>query len=152
MAVVIKFIVILTDGDLLLFDCLRFVRHVVIGRKQVKREEIVARFKSFYGVAPTTLVPFIKDLYEVYPNISYRDVMMTCNFLKSDPLKRCMEPTWGRNKDYIGKAVRKYTKMFASWRDLKINVEFVEEDIATIVYSIDGVSFATSEFRKHPST
>ena len=58
----------------------------------------------------------------------------------------------GRNKDYIGKAVRKYTKMFASWRDLKINVEFVEEDIATIVYSIDGVSFATSEFRKHPST
>ena len=142
MAFVIKFIVILTDGDLLLFVCLKFVRHVEIGRKQVK---------LVYGVAPTTLVPFIKDLHDVYPNIPYRDVMITCNFLKSDPLKRCMEPTWGRNKDYIGKAVRKYTKMFASWRDLKINVEFVEEDIATIVYSIDGVSFATSEFRKHPS-
>ena len=103
MAVVSKFIVILTDGDLLLFDCLRFVRHVVIGRKQVKREEIVARFKSFYGVAPTTLVPFIKDLYEVYPNISYRDVMMTCNFLKSDPLKRCMEPNGDATKITLGK-------------------------------------------------
>lgn len=141
----------LTEEDLLC-DGLRFVGYDETGIKQVKAEENVERFKSFYGVAPSAILPFIKDLKEAHPEIVYRDVMMTCNFLKSDPLKRCMEPVWGRNKTYIGRTVRKYCKMFASLKYLKIKMEFDENDIDTIVYTVDGVNFATSEFRKDPST
>lgn len=84
--------------------------------------------------------------------MDYRNVMMTSNFLKGDEVKRCMEPRWGRNKTYIGRTVRKYTKMFASLKYLKIKTEFDGSDADTIVYTVDGVNFATSEFGKNPST
>ncbi len=141
----------LTEKDLL-YDGLRFVGYDETSMKQVKVDENVARFKSFYGVAPSTLLPFMKDLKNEHPNIDYRNVMMTCNFLKGDEVKRCMEPRWGRNKTYIGKTVRQYTKMFASLKYLKIKMEFDDGDKNIIVYTVDGVNFATSEFRKDPSS
>lgn len=141
----------LTEEDLL-YDGLRFVGYDETSMKQVKVEENVARFKSFYGVAPSTLLPFLKDLKNEHPNIDYRNVMMTCNFLKGDEVKRCMEPKWGRNKSYIGRTVRQYTKMFASLKYLKIKMEFDDGDKNIIVYTVDGVNFATSEFRNDPSS
>lgn len=141
----------LTEEELL-FDGLHFVGYDKTGINQVNAQENVERFKSFYGVAPLTLLPFIKDLKAANPTVVYRDVMMTCNFLKADQLKRCMEPTWGRNKSLIGQVTRQYTKMFASLKYLKINMELDEDDTDTIVYTVDGVNFATSEFRMNPST
>ncbi len=139
----------LSEEDLLC-DGLKFVGYDETGIKQVKVEENVERFKSFYGVAPSAIL-FIKDLKEAHPSIDYRDVMMTCNFLQGDEVKRCMEPRWGRNKTYIGRTVRKYTKMFASLKYLKIKMDIDKSDADIIVYTVDGVNFATSEFRKHPS-
>eukprot|EP00985_Skeletonema_marinoi_P031639 scaffold37747_cov187-Skeletonema_marinoi.AAC.1 len=83
------------NEEILLFDGLRFVGYDETSLKQVMVEENVERFKSFYGVAPSSLVPFLKDLQDAHPTIIYRDVMMTCNFLKGESLKRCMEPLWG---------------------------------------------------------
>ena len=76
------------NEEILLFDGLRFVGYDETSLKQVMVKENVERFKSFYGVAPSTLVPFLKDLNEAHQGIIYRDVMMTCNFLKGDALKR----------------------------------------------------------------
>ena len=112
----------LTEKDLL-FDGLRFVAYDETSIKQVNVKENVERFKSFYGVAPSTLLPFMKDLKESHPHMDYRNVMMTCNFLKGDEVKRCMEPRWGRNKTYIVRTVREYTKMFASLKYLKIKMD-----------------------------
>jgi len=96
------------NEEILLFDGLRFVGYDETSLKQVMVEENVERFKSFYGVAPSSLVPFLKDLQDAHPTIIYRDVMMTCNFLKGDSLKRCMEPLWGRNKKYIASRVAEF--------------------------------------------
>ena len=57
-----------------------------------------------------------------------------------------------RNKTYIGRTVREYTKMFASLKYLKIKMDIDKSDAGIIVYTVDGVNFATSEFRKNPST
>jgi len=47
-------------------------------------------------------------------------------------LKRFMEPLWGRNKKYIASTVRKYTKLFASLKYLKIKMDFEDGDVDTI--------------------
>ena len=41
----------------------------------------IDRFKSYYGVEPTTVSPILFDLKNEYPDIVLKDVLMTMNWL-----------------------------------------------------------------------
>ena len=51
-------------------------------RQNVRESLIIDRFKAFYGPEPRTVKDLLLDLKEKYPNIIYREVMMTLNWLK----------------------------------------------------------------------
>lgn len=51
-------------------------------RQNVRESLIIDRFKAFYGPEPKTVKDLLLDLKEKYPNIVYREVMMTLNWLK----------------------------------------------------------------------
>ena len=51
-------------------------------RQNVRESLNIDRFKAFYGPEPKTVKDLLLDLKDKYPNIVYRDVMMTLNWLK----------------------------------------------------------------------
>lgn len=72
--------VILTHHDILLFG----LAHAGFEeRRQNVREKLnVGRFKSFFGPDPRAIKDLFNDLEDDFPDIVYKEVMMTLNWLK----------------------------------------------------------------------
>ena len=76
----IERLVILTHHDILHFGLV----HVGFGdeRQNVREKLTVDRFKSFFGSEPRTVKDVLLDLKEEFPNIVFKEVMMSMNWLK----------------------------------------------------------------------
>ena len=73
-------VMLLTDEDILFFG-LSYAGFEET-RQNVRANLNIDRFKAFFGPEPRTVKDLLYDLKEKYPDIIYRDVMMTMNWLK----------------------------------------------------------------------
>ena len=71
---------LLTDEDILFFGL--YYAGFEETRQKVRANLNIDRFKAFFGPEPRTVRDLFYDLQEKYPDIIFRDVLMTMNWLK----------------------------------------------------------------------
>ena len=70
-------------------------------QKKVRLEQSIDRFKSFFGVPPTTILPFLSDLKNDNPEIKFRDCLITMNWFFLYDSYHVLAGRWSRCEDYI---------------------------------------------------
>ena len=131
----------------------------------------IDRFKAFFGPEPRTVKDLFHDLKEKYPDIIYRDVMMTMNWLKLckyvldmfmyitcsypntflDDVEHVLAGRWKFGEDYIREEVKANAKRIQSLKSKVIRFDikdFGTEEIHLL--SLDTVNFLAQEFRLDP--
>lgn len=139
---------ILTDVDIL-YVGLKYAGFDPSKRQKGNLGRNIERFKSFYGVPPTTVKPFFTDLKQDNPNIIFKDCFMTMNWLYSYDTYSVLAGRWGYCEEYIGPKVVDYGKKMAKLKEKKILFEFKHN--SKYKASVDGVNFNVNEFRLDPS-
>jgi hypothetical protein len=107
-------------------------------------------FKAFYGVEPTTVVPFFEDLRIDYPDISYKDALMTMNWLYLYDTYPVLSGRWKCCEEYIGSKVIEYGMYMANLGRKKIIFE-LNNDVE-LGRTVDCSTFMVQEFRLDPSS
>lgn len=107
-------------------------------------------FKSFYGVEPSTLLPFFTDLKDEYPDIHYKDCLMTMNWLYLYDTYPVLSGRWKRSEEYIGAKVIEYGKKMAIIGRRKVVFEL--KDDVEIGRTVDCSTFMIYEMRTDPSS
>lgn len=138
----------LTDVDLL-FVGLQLVGFDVNRQRKVSVKHNIDRFKAFYGVPPTTAVPLLTDLREDNPGITFRDSLMTLNWLFGYDTYIVLSARWDRCEEYIGETVISHGFMIAKLRVKKILFQFKYDTEYKL--SIDCCVFTVREMRLDPS-
>ena len=143
---------ILTDVDVLSAG----LTYCGFDRKRQQRVNLdrnIRRFKAFFGVSPTTIVPMMKDLKDNNTTMCYKDCLMGMNWLYLYDSQEVLSGRWGRCENDIGKIVIQYSKMIQGLKAKKIRFEFSQENLSKYTYlaSYDTVNFLTQEFRLDPS-
>ena len=107
-------------------------------------------FKSFYGVEPSTLLPFFLDLKDEYPDICYKNCLMTMNWLYLYDTYPVLSGRWKYCEEYIGENVIKYGKMMAHIGRRKVVFEL--KDDVELGRTVDCCTFMIHEMRLDPSS
>ena len=81
-------------------------------QKRVNLDRNIKRFKSFFGVPPTTVAPILKDLKDNNPNLIHKDSLMAMNWLYLYETREVLSGRWGPNENNIGTRVMKYGKRY----------------------------------------
>ncbi|KAL7533034.1 hypothetical protein ACHAXR_006065, partial [Thalassiosira sp. AJA248-18] len=107
-------------------------------------------FKAFYGVEQYTVAPFFADIKNAYPDIVYKDCLMTMNWLNLYETYPVLSGRWKYCEEYIGSKVLDYAEKMAVVArkkivfDLKHGIEGGR--------SLDCSTFMVQEFRLDPSS
>jgi len=134
----------------ILYDGLLFAGfdHERLQNNNLKRK--TEWFKAFYGAEQTTVCPYLIDLRREYPDLKYRDCLITLNWLALYDTYPVLSGRWGCCEKSIGIIVNNYGMKMALLARKKIVFE-VKHDVE-IKYSLDGATFMTHEFRLDPSS
>jgi len=146
--VILQEINILTDGDILAAG-LSYCGYDTRRQEKVKLYRNIKRFNAFFGVSPTTLLPLMKDLKDMYPNMIYKDFLMSINWLFLYETREVLGGRWNRCENDIGRLVIQYAKMIQQLKGKKIKFTFTRNEVYLATY--DTVNFTTQEFRLDPS-
>lgn len=109
-------------------------------------------FKSFYGVSPTTVAPYLQDMKDMYPRISFKDCLMTMNWLFLYDTYPVLSPRWKQCEEYIGDKVIEYGLMMAELGIKKIIFKLDDTRKLKLGRSLDCVTFMIQEMRLDPSS
>ena len=109
----------------------------------------VDRFKSFYGVEPTTISPILQDLKDEYPDVSFKDSLMTMNWLYLYDTYPVLSGRWKYCEETIGSRVIDYGMKFATIGRNKI-VFYLKDDLE-LGRTVDCTTFMVYEMRQDPS-
>ena len=139
----------LTDVDLL-FAGLSYAGFDRGRQNNVCINTNLKRFKAFFGVPPSTLVPMFSDLTDKYPKVRRKDLLMTMNWFTLYEVREVLAGRWGHCEDYIGPKVKECGAMIQSLMPLKIRFEFCDNH-RKFLASYDTVNFCVEEFRLDPS-
>ena len=122
--------------------------HDRLQKNNVQRQS--AWFKAFYGVEPTTAVPYLAALRAEYPDIVYKDCLMTMNWLTLYDAYPILTARWKSCEEYIGPKVIKYGMKMAKLAE-KI-ITFRRKHSLEISKSVDCATFMVQEMRLDPSS
>ena len=120
---------------------------------RLKRNNITRRFewfKGFYGVEPTSVVPFFRDRKDEYPDIVYKDCPMTMNWIALYDTYIVLSGRWKYCEEYIGSKVIEYGLKMSKVARGKI--VFKLKDDIELGRTVDCTTFMVQEFRQDPST
>lgn len=133
---------ILCDGLLFAgFDSGRLQRNNLTRR--------AAWFKAFYGVEHTTAAPYFADLRREYPELIYKDLFMTMNWLCLYDTYPILSVRWGYCEEYVGKKVMSCAEKMAEVARKKIRFEL--EHYVEAGRTVDCANFMLQEMRLDPS-
>ena len=122
-------------------------------RQKVVKETSIKRFKGHFGPEPRTVKDLMSDLCDDYPNTSFKDLLMTLNWLKLYDIEHVLAGRWGYDEWVCRNKVKAIAKEIQSLKEKLIVFDpdsFRPEEIHII--SVDGVNFITQEFRLNPDT
>ena len=136
-------------STIILYDGLLFAGfdHERLQHNNIRRK--TEWFKAFYGAEHTTIGPYLVDLGKEYPNMRYRDCLMTLNWLTLYATYPVLSGRWGCCEKYIGNTLIDYGMKMAKLARKKITVA-LKHDIE-LGRSVDCATFMTHEFRLDPS-
>lgn len=129
---------------------LSYVGFSTARQKRVNLNCNVERFKSFYGIPPTTVAPVLLDLRADNPDLTYKLALMAMNWLFLYLPYPVLAGIWGYCEKFIGANVIGYAKKIQKLCEKKIKFQF--KDDPEIPASIDTVNFLMQEFRLDPSS
>ena len=143
-----KEIHILTDVDILASGLLYAGFDT---RRQAKSnlDRNMKRYKQFYGVDPSTAAPLFRDLRNEFPSFSYKDGLMTLNWLYPNDKYSVLSGRWKCCEETIGPTVKKYAKMIQTL--IKKKIKFVFTHGKKHIASINCSNFTINEFCQDPS-
>ena len=118
-------------------------------QERVKLCRNMARYKQFFGVDPSTAAPLFRDLRNEFPSFSYKDGLMTLNWLYLNDKQSVLSGRWKCCEETIGTTVKKYAKMIQTLKKKKIKFVFTRGK--RHIASIDCCNFSTHEFCQDPS-
>ena len=107
-------------------------------------------FKSFYGVEPTTVAPYFLDIKEKYPDIKYKDCLLTMNWAYLYDTQPVLSARWKYCEEYIGDKVIEYGMKMAKVGMMKITYELKHK--VKLGRTVDCSTFMCFEMRLDPST
>ena len=110
----------------------------------------INRFKSFYGVEPTTVAPYLECMKDKYPDITYKYCLLTMNWLFGYDTYPVLSGRWDYCEETIGEIVIKYGLMMANIGRSKI--VFQLNDDIELGRTVDCATFMTNEMRQDPSS
>lgn len=140
---------ILTDVDVLSAG-LAYAGFDAKRQQKVNLERNLTRFKAFFGVPPTTVVPLLSDLRCDNSQIIYKECLMTMNWLFCYETLPVLVGRWGYSENAIGTKVIRHARLMQTLKKKKIRFEFNMDD-GGIPASLDTVNFLVQEFRLDPS-
>ena len=83
----------------------------LIRQQNVKHQTNIDRFKAFYGLEPTTLVPVFTDVKDRFPEATFHHLLLTMNWLTLYDKYLVLSGRWGYHPDTIGPMVWRYARM-----------------------------------------
>ena len=83
----------------------------LIRQQNVKHQTNIDRFKAFYGLEPTTLVPVFTDVKDRFPEATFHHLLLTMNWLTLYDKYLVPSGRWGYHPDTIGPMVWRYARM-----------------------------------------
>ena len=107
-------------------------------------------FKSFYGVEPTTVAPYFLDIKEKYPDIKYKDCLLTMNWAYLYDTQPVLSARWKYCEEYIADKVIAYGMKMAKVGMMKITYELKHK--VKLGRTVDCSTFMCFEMRLDPST
>lgn len=113
-------------------------------------ERKVRWFKSFYGVSPTTVAPYLQDIKDMYSRINFKDCLMTMNWMFLYESYPVLTSRWKYSEDYIGERVIEYGLKMAKVGTKKIIFKLNHN--VKLGRSVDCVTFMVQEMRLDPSS
>ena len=116
-------------------------------RNNVERN--IDRFKSFYGVEPSTAAPLLRDLKDDYQDISFKDCLMTMNWLNLYDTYPVLSGRWKCCEETIGSKVINTGMKLAAIGEKKI-VFHLAHDVV-LGRTVDATTFMVYEMRQDPS-
>ena len=118
-------------------------------QRNVKVQTNIDRFKAFYGLEPTTLVPVFTDVKDRFPDATFHHLLLTMNWLTLYDKYLVLSGRWGYHHDTIGPMVWRYARMIQSFLKDKVGTHLVDMSIP-IPLSLDTVNFTVNEIRTDP--
>ncbi|KAL7528467.1 LOW QUALITY PROTEIN: hypothetical protein ACHAXR_003696, partial [Thalassiosira sp. AJA248-18] len=106
-------------------------------------------FKAFFGVEPTTVAPFFVDLRSKYPDIRFKDCLMTMNWVYLYDTYIILSARWKYCEEYIGSKLTEYGQKMAKVARKKI---LFEERHFKYGRTVDCSTFMVNEMRLDPSS
>ena len=106
----------------------------------------IERFKAFYGLEPTTLVPAFTDVKNKFPEATFHHLLITMNWLTLYDKYLVLSGRWGYHPATIGPLVWRYARMIQSFLNDKVGLHHVDMDTA-IPLSLDTTTFTVNEIR-----
>jgi hypothetical protein len=140
----------LTDAEMLSTG-LSYAGFNLDRQRKVCTKTNLKRFKAFFGLPPSTIVPIFSDLSRKFPKIRAREFLMTMNWFTLYEVFPVLAGRWGRCEDHIGPTIKEYGEMIQSLLSSKIKFEF-DNTSRVFVASYDTVNFLVQEFRLDPSS
>ena len=138
----------ITSGDILSAG----LSYAGFGLDRQRKNNLVRKtewFKAFYGVEQHTVTPFFEDLRNEYPDILFKDCLLTMNWLALYETYIILSGRWKYCEEYIGSKVIDYATKMAKVARKKIIFE-LEHNIEN-GRTVDCSTFMVQEFRLDPS-
>ncbi len=120
-------------------------------QNKVKDATNIDRFKAFYGLEPTTLVPVFTKVKDKFPDATFHHLLITMNWLTLYDTYLVLSGRWGLHHDTIGKLVWRYARMIQSFLNDKVGLHHVDMGTA-IPLTLDTVTFTVNEIRTDPNS
>jgi len=120
-------------------------------QNKVKDATNIDRFKAFYGLEPTTLVPVFTKVKDKFPDATFHHLLITMNWLTLYDTYLVLSGRWGLHHDTIGKLVWRYARMIQSFLNDKVGLHHVDMAPA-IPLTLDTVTFIVNEIRTDPNS
>ncbi|KAL7452837.1 hypothetical protein ACHAWC_004556 [Mediolabrus comicus] len=120
-------------------------------QNKVKDATNIDRFKAFYGLEPTTLVPVFTKVKDKFPDATFHHLLITMNWLTLYDTYLVLSGRWGLHHDTIGKLVWQYARMIQSFLNDKVGLHHVDMGTA-IPLTLDTVTFTVNEIRTDPNS
>ena len=111
----------------------------------------IERFKAFYGLEPSTLVPVFTDVKDKFPDATFHHLLITMNWLALYDKYLVLSGRWGLHHDTIGSLVWRYARMIQSFLNDKVGLHLVDMNTA-LPLTLDTVTFTVNEIRTEPDS
>ena len=143
--------VVLTDKELaLLHRGIEWVGFKKKRKNSPKTKTLIRRFKSMFAEGPVAINKLFKDCTAKHPKFKEKYAFMTLQWLCTYAKEVDLAGRYGCCEKTVEKKTREYTKLFQSFKDLK--VRFDGFDQRTYQFSVDGQNYDTYEYRMDPSS